>query len=201
MGKESLPLLFGVKPAEVKDVKLWYEALLSGKDTYASCFVASFTRVKNLGSKYMHEYCQFIVEDRSTGDRARIYAERANEAVIDIITLGRDEKVPRGWDELPLPLTSIAFDNQATQPSLIDVAKILYSVSVVGGKYQFYDKNCFWYAYTTFDAVKLAFTGKAKQWSYVNTGGKGGGSFSDAWGLGFPTMFKYWFSVRLNVHW
>lgn len=110
--------------------------------------------MKNLGSKYMHEYCQFIVEDRSTGERARVYAERMNEEVVDVVSIGRDEKTPREWDEwdeLPLPLTSIAFEDKTKQPSLLDVARVINSVSVVGGKYNFYDKNCFWFAFTTFD--------------------------------------------------
>ncbi|KAL8717256.1 MAG: hypothetical protein Q9225_005488 [Loekoesia sp. 1 TL-2023] len=151
MGKDSLPLVFGPGKLEKMRVGSWYEDLLTHKAVYANCFVPTFTRVKNLGSKYMHEYCQFIVEDRSTSERARVYAERANEEVVDVITIGREEKSLREWNELPLPLTSISFEDKAKQPSLLDIAKVISSVNVVGGKYNFYDKNCFWFAFTTFD--------------------------------------------------
>ena len=194
MGKDSLPLVFGSGKLDYTNVSPWYEAIIANKTVYADCYVPSLTRVKNLGSKYMHEYIQFIVEDRSTGERARVYTERMNEKNVDVITTGRDDKTPRK-DELPLPLTSIAFEGKIKQPSLLDVAKVLSSVSVVGGKYNFYGNNCFWFAFTAFDTVRLAFSGTLKNWLWVNPGGKGGASFGDAWGLGFPTMFKYFFKV------
>lgn len=195
MGKDSLPLVFGAGDLQYIPARKWYESIISNKEVYGNCFVPSFTRVKNLGSKYMHEYCQFIVEDRSTGERGRVYAERMNEKAIDVVTIGRDEKASRKQDELPLPLTSVAFDDKAKQPSLFEVATVINSVSVVGGKYNFYDKNCFWFAFTTFDTVRLAFSGTLKNWLWVNPGGRGGGSIGDAWGLGFPTMFKYFFKA------
>lgn len=195
MGKESLPLVFGSGGLKYVQVGTWHQDLVANSQVYANCFVPTLTRVKNLGSKYMHEYCQFIVEDRTTGDRGRVYVERMNDQVVDVVTIGRDEKSPRSWDVLPLPLTSLAFDDKTKQPSLIDVAKIIASVSVVGGKYQFYDRNCFWFAFTAFDTMRLAFPGTLKNWLWINPGGRGGGSFGDAWGLGFPTMFKYFFKV------
>jgi hypothetical protein len=64
-----------------------------------------------------------------------------DEKVVDAATTRRDENtLPK--DELSLPLTSISFKAKAKQPSLIGVAKVLRSVSVVGGKYNFYDKIC-----------------------------------------------------------
>lgn len=195
MGKQSLPLVFGSGKANSSRVQAWYANLLDKKEAYTNCYVRTFTRVKNLGSKYMHEYCQFIVEDRSSGERARVYAERMNEKDIDVITIGRDEKAPKNWVELPLPLTSVSFEKSDQQPGLLDVAKRLSCVSVVGGRYNFYDKNCFWFAFTAFDTVRLEFPGTLKNWLWVNPGGKGGGSLGDAWGIGFPTMFKFFFKV------
>lgn len=195
MGKDSLPLLYNDGKLKYIRVQDWYNDLLSSKASYAQCFIVSFTRVKNLGSKYMHEYVQFIVEDRSSGDRMRVYAERMNEQDVDMVSIGRDEKEPRKWDELPLPLTSMSWSEKKDQPGLLDVAKILNSTSVVGGGYNFYDKNCFWFAFTTFDVVQLAFKGTLKTWSWINSGGTGGGGVKDMWGLGFPTMFKVFFKV------
>jgi hypothetical protein len=193
MGKDSLPLAFGSGKLDEPDIRSWYKNLIANKEAYTNCYVPSFTRMKNLGSVYMHEYCQFIVEDRSTGERARVYADRIR--VVDRVTIGRDEKTMREEDELPLPLTSIVFEDKTKQPSLLDVAEVINSVSVVGGKYNFLDKNCFWFAFIAFGTVRSAFPGTLKNWLWVNLGGKGGGSLGDAWGIGFPTMFKYFFKV------
>lgn len=81
--------------------------------------------------------------------------------------------------------------------NLIDVAKVLSSITVVVGAYNYYDHNCFWFAYTAFDVAKMAFKGTLKNWLLVNPGGRGGGSFSDLWELGLPTMFKFAFKVSL----
>lgn len=121
--------------------------------------------------------------------------ERMNEKAIEVATIGRDEKVSRKQDELPLPLTSVAFEDKAKQPSLLQVATVINSVSVVGGKYNFYDKNCFWFAFTTFDTVRLAFSGTLKNLLWVNPGAREGSSIGDAWRLGFSTMLKDFFKA------
>ncbi|KAI9928876.1 hypothetical protein MW887_002099 [Aspergillus wentii] len=85
---------------------------------------------KNLNSKWKHEYVQFIVEesqeeDEEQNNRTRVYAERGNEADLDWVTVGMDDKVEATRrKDLPLPLTSLFFA-KGSRPRLVDVAALL----------------------------------------------------------------------------
>ncbi|OCK85341.1 hypothetical protein K432DRAFT_400314 [Lepidopterella palustris CBS 459.81] len=193
MVKTTIKCLFTESEEHYK-TQAWYEELRKDESAYQDCFITTFTRVKNLASDYKHEYVQFIVEDRKSGDRARVYAERANEDIVDYVTVGRTEVGFKKWPELPLPLTSLVFPKEK-QPKVMEIAKILSSITVVGGGYNYYDHNCFWFANTAYKVVKAAFKATEKKWSWINTGGAGGGSVGDAWGLGFPTLFKFAFKT------
>lgn len=196
MVKTSIEWLFTDKQ-EYHKTGEWYEHLKKNETLYANCSVVSFTRVKNLDSKYMHEYVQFIVEENTTGDRARIYAERGNEKDLDWVTCGRTEVDGNILNDLPLPLTSLIFD-KGRRPSVLEIAWIFSHVTEKGGGYKFRGNNCFWFANLTYNTVRSLYVATEKQWRWVNPGGKGGGWFADAYGLGFPTMFKLIFKVILT---
>jgi len=193
MGRKTQDLVFGpdggtewnYKPAQ------WEAELLKNKAAYENLYVANFTRVKNLGSDYMHEYVQFILEDRKTKERARVYAERLNEHEIDNLVVGRDESIGRQWKEIPLPLFTVIYDEPAKQPSVFDVAHILAITSTVGGAYNFLGNNCFWFSYTSFESLRLKFPGKLKNWNNRDDlGGKGGGGIEDLKGLFYVSYLK-----------
>lgn len=196
MGKTSLEWLF-TDEIEFHKTGDWYEHLKKNESLYADCSVVSFTRIKNLDSKYMHEYVQFIVEENSTGNRTRVCGERRNEKDLDSVIIGRVGKDIKILDDMPLPLTSLIFD-KGKRPSVIEIAYIFATVTIKGGGYEFRGNNCFWFANLTYKVVKTLFPATEKQWRWVNPGGVGGGGFVDAYGLGFPTMFKFMFKVILT---
>ena len=204
MGKISLDFLFTNQRA-TKPTREWSELLEAGKDSYANCRVVSFTRVKNLNSDWKHEYVQFIVEEESTKERARVYAERGNEKDLDWVTFGPTETITsgsKGLNDLPIPLTSLVFGGPwgtdvDKRPTIGQIAEILAATTLVGGGYEFYGHSCFWFAFTSYDAVKRQFGKWAteKAWRWFNFGGAGGGGFKDAVGLGWPMMFKWCYVV------
>ena len=193
MVKSSIAHLFTDKQAVYK-TEHWSEKLHENPELYEHCSLVNFTRVKNLDSDYKHEYVQFIVEDSDTKERARVYAERANDKWVDIVTVGRVEAGFDQWPELPLPLTSLIFD-KATRPSVLRISEILGAITTVGGGYNLYGNNCFWFAATAYKVVKATFAASEKQWSWINSGGDGGKSLRGVYGLGFPTLFKFAFKV------
>lgn len=207
MGKVSIDYLFSEKRA-VKPTREWADLLRSGKDKYANCRVVSFSRVKNLNSKWKHEYVQFIVEEETTQDRARVYAERGNEVDLDWVTFGPSETPEsgsKGSDDLPLPLASLVFggesgDDVSKRPTVLQIAEILAATTLIGGAYEFYGHSCFWYAYTSYDAVKRQFgtLAKEKPWRWVDVGGAGNAGVKDAMGLGWTTLFKFYYVVSTH---
>ena len=203
MVKPTIKYLFADK-IERHRCPAWLKLLQDNKELYANCDVVTFTRVKNLDSDWKHEYVQFIVEDRDSGERTRVYAERANEKDLDYVTIGRDEKTFNAYPDLPLPISSLTFGGKGggiterRKPSVIEIAKVLSDVSDKGGAYNLKGNNCFWFAFTSFAVVQACFTGDAKVWQWVNPGGRGGGGVSlvkDVWSLGFSTLFKFAFKV------
>ena len=160
MVKASIAHLFTDKQTAYK-TEHWSEKLHEHPEFYANCSLVSFTRVKNLDSDYKHEYVQFIVEDSDIKERARVYAERANEELVDVVTVGRVEAGFNQWPELPLPLTSLIF-YKATRPSVLKISEILNAITVVGGGYNFTGNNCFWFAATAYKVVKATFTASEK---------------------------------------
>jgi hypothetical protein len=72
MGKDLFPHVFGLAKLDYSRLGSWYKAIIANKTVYTDCYVPSFTRVKNLGSEYMHEYIQFIVENHSAGKQAGV---------------------------------------------------------------------------------------------------------------------------------
>lgn len=206
MGKTSLDFLFTDKKA-FKPTRDWAELIRSGKDKYANCRVVSFTRVKNLDSKWKHEYLQFIVEEETGKERARVYAERGNEKDLDWVTVGPAETTETGSrsdDDLPLPLASLIFGGKSGQdvtqrPTVLEIAEILAATTVIGGAYEFYGHSCFWYAYTAYDAIKRQFGKFAteKAWRWLDIGGAGNAGVKDAIGLGWPFLFKFYYVVSM----
>jgi hypothetical protein len=164
MGRTSIEYLFSDTTAK-KSTGDWAQALRDAKDQYSNCRVVSLTRVKDLNSDWKHEYVQFIVEEESTKDRARVYAERGNEKDLDWVTYGPAETRTTGSKhngDLPLPLTSFIFggktgNDQEQRPTVLQIAEILAAATIVGGGYELFGHSCFWYAYTITDAVERAF--------------------------------------------
>ena len=135
-----------------------------------------------------------------TGDRARVYAERANDEnwdTADIVSVGRTEVGFDKWPELPLPLTTLIFD-RGSRPGIVRISEVLREISRVGGGYNLLGNNCFWFAATTYRTVKAMFLGTEKKWSWINAGGDGGSTLKGAYGLGFSTLFKFAFKVLLK---
>ncbi|KAF7555308.1 hypothetical protein G7Z17_g2328 [Cylindrodendrum hubeiense] len=201
MGKTSIDYLFTDRQS-VKPTREWADLLRSSKDKYADCRVVSFTRVKDLNSDWKHEYVQFIVEENATHDRARVYAERGNETDLDWVTFGPAETKAlgsKGETDMPLPLTSLVFGRDSgdvdNRPTVLELAEILAATTVVGGGYEFYGHSCFWYAYTAYDAVKRQFGKSAteKKWRWGDIGGAGNAGIKDAIGLGWSTLFKFYY--------
>ncbi|EWY89925.1 hypothetical protein FOYG_07569 [Fusarium oxysporum NRRL 32931] len=201
MGKASIPYLFE-DSISYKPTREWADLLRLNKQKYANCNVVSFTRVKDLNSDWKHEYLQFIVEDSVTKDRARVYAERGNETQLDWVTIGpADTKLSGNRDksDMPLPLTSLRFggksDEVEKRPTVLDIAEILAATTLVGGAYEFYGHSCFWYAFTAYDAIKRQFGKWAteKKWRWGDIGGAGNAGIKDAIGLGWSTLFKFYY--------
>ncbi|KAH6949054.1 hypothetical protein BKA56DRAFT_597542 [Ilyonectria sp. MPI-CAGE-AT-0026] len=202
MGKTSINYLF-TDSRSVKPTREWADLLRSNKDQYADCRVVSFTRVKDLNSDWKHEYVQFIVEENTTKDRARVYAERGNEKDLDWVTFGPAETKAlgsKGKTDMPLPLTSLVFggpsgDDVSKRPTVLELAEILAATTLVGGGYEFYGHSCFWYAYTAYDAAKRQFGEWAteKKWRWGDIGGAGNAGLKDAIGLGWSTLFKFYY--------
>jgi hypothetical protein len=193
MVKSSIAHLF-TDEERIYKTQDWFDELSKQPELYQKCSIVNFTRVKNLDSDYKHEYVQFIVEDSTTGDRARVYAERANEEWVDVVSVGRAELGFNKWPEMPLPLTSLVFE-QSKRPGVIQMAEIFKSITIVGGYYNLWGNNCFWFASTAYSVVKSAFPATEKKWSWINAGGDGGLTLKGAYGLGFPTLFKFAFKV------
>ncbi|KAH0172302.1 hypothetical protein KCU67_g1786, partial [Aureobasidium melanogenum] len=199
MGRTTIKYLF-TDEKDRKSTTTWTESLREAQDQYSNCRVVSFTRVKDLNSNWKHEYVQFIVEEETTKDRARVYAERGNEKDLDWVTFGPAETRTTGSKhdkDLPLPLVSFVFggrngDDVSRRPTVLQIAEILAAATIVGGGYELFGHSCFWYAYTVTDAVERAFGKFAtkKSWRWLDIGGHGGAGFKDAIGLGVPMLFK-----------
>ncbi|TEY57641.1 hypothetical protein BOTCAL_0210g00020 [Botryotinia calthae] len=156
----------------------WYSLLSQSADVYKNCVVKTVTHVKNLRSKVVHEYLQAIIEDVDTGNRTRLIAERQTNQ--DQVILGRwaskksfgvlgsssssssSSSSPSG--DLPLPLFSITFDSPSFK--VLDLAGILAKTTEIGGNYNLFTKNCYWFAYTAYTALKLKFGGLEEQWHF-----------------------------------
>ncbi|KAL2675534.1 hypothetical protein Neosp_011720 [[Neocosmospora] mangrovei] len=202
MVKTSIDYLF-TDSKSVKPTREWADLLRASKDKYTDCRVVSLTRVKDLNSNWKHEYLQFIVEETGSKDRARVYAERGNEVDLDWVTFGPAESKSTGSrhkDDMPLPLTSMVFGGQSGEdvdkrPTVLELAEILAATTLVGGEYQFYGHSCFWYAYTAYDATKRQFGkwAKEKRWRWGDIGGAGNAGIQDAIGLGWSTLFKFYY--------
>lgn len=193
--KSSIPHLFTNKEERMR-IQKWDDTLKADPGRYANCFVVNFTRVKNLDSKWKHEYTQFIVEDSETGDRARVYAERLNDKELqDCVTVGRTELGFSEWSSLPLPLQTIIFD-QAHRPKLIQISTILRKTSDQAGPYNLFGEQCFWFAKTVYDVIKLSFGSiTEKEWPWLNPGGDEGNTLRGFYGLALSTFFKFTFTV------
>ncbi|RKL36648.1 hypothetical protein BFJ72_g8197 [Fusarium proliferatum] len=202
MVKTSIDYLF-TENKSIKPTREWADLLRNNKEKYANCRVVSFTRVKDLNSNWKHEYLQFIVEETSTKDRARVYAERGNPVDLDWVTFGPAETKATGsrdQDDMPLPLTSLVFGGESGEdfdkrPTVLELAEILAATTLIGGEYQFYGHSCFWYAYTAYDAAKRQFGkwAKEKKWRWGDIGGAGNAGIKDAIGLGWSTLFKFYY--------
>ncbi|KAM0312714.1 hypothetical protein ACHAO8_006122 [Botrytis cinerea] len=153
----------------------WYSLLSQSADVYKNCVVKTITHVKNLRSKVVHEYLQAIIEDVDTGNRTRLIAERQTKQ--DQVILGRwaskksfellsssssSSSNPSG--NLPLPLFSITFDSPSFK--VLDLAGILAKTTEIGGSYNLLTKNCYWFAYTAYTALKLKFNGLEEHWHF-----------------------------------
>ncbi|RMJ13276.1 hypothetical protein CDV36_007050 [Fusarium kuroshium] len=202
MGKTSIDYLFTDSRA-FKPTREWADLLRASKDKYANCRVVSFTRIKDLNSPWKHEYVQFVVEETDSKDRARVYAERGNETQLDWVTFGPAETQVTGskhGEDLPLPLTSLIFggesgDDVDKRPTVLEIAEILAATTLVGGAYSKVGHHCFWYAYTAYDATKRQFGNwaKEKRWRWGDIGGAGNAGIQDAIGLGWSTLFKFYY--------
>ncbi|ATZ50257.1 hypothetical protein BCIN_05g06250 [Botrytis cinerea B05.10] len=153
----------------------WCFLLSQSADVYKNCVVKTITHVKNLRSKVVHEYLQAIIEDVDTGNRTRLIAERQTKQ--DQVILGRwaskksfellsssssSSSSPSG--DLPLPLFSITFDSPSFK--VLDLAGILAKTTEIGGSYNLLTKNCYWFAYTAYTALKLKFNGLEEHWHF-----------------------------------
>jgi hypothetical protein len=80
---------------------------------------------------------------------------------------------------------------------VLDIAEILAATTLVGGAYEFYGHSCFWYAFTAYDAIKRQFGKWAteKKWRWGDIGGAGNAGIKDAIGLGWSTLFKFYYVV------
>lgn len=208
MVKASIDYLF-TDERSTKPTRDWAELLRASKDKYANCRVVSLTRVKDLNSTWKHEYVQFVVEETGSKERARVYAERGNEKDLDWVTFGPVETKATGskhGDDLPLPLTSLIFGGESGEdvnkrPTVLEIAEILAATTLIGGAYSKLGHHCFWYAYTAYDATKRQFgqLAKEKRWRWGDIGGAGNAGIKDAIGLGWSTLFRFLYVVRLPL--
>jgi hypothetical protein len=170
MNQTSIEYLFTDKRA-AKPTREWADLLRLGKSKYANCRVVSYTRVKDLNSDWKHEYVQFVVEEEKTKDRARVSAQRDDNAGHDCVSYGPLDSLRadgQGQDHLSLSLTSLIFgggsgDDAGRRPTVLAITEILAATTVVGGTYQFDGNSCFWHAYASYDAVKRRFGKWAKK--------------------------------------
>ncbi|KAL5590982.1 hypothetical protein FOBRF1_014539 [Fusarium oxysporum] len=147
----------------------WYSLLSESPDDYNNCVVKTLTHVKNLHSQVDHEYLQAIIEDLDTGNRTRLIAERQT---------GQDQVILGRWassksftlssgggisssggssKDLPLPLFSLTFKSDNLK--VLDLAGILAKTTKIGGNYNLFTKGCYWFAITSYTALKLKFSG------------------------------------------
>lgn len=182
----------------------WYRKIRDNPKTYENCFVISFTRVKDLDSKWKHEYVQFVVEDESQeedkddSNRTRVYAERGNAKDLDWVTVGvNDKDTNKRRKDLPLPLTTLFFAKDH-RPKLVDIASLLDKTTRDGGPYDLRGHNCFWFANVMYLAARgiEGITGwTEKQWNRIDIAGKGGGGMDDLFSLLGATLLKFLFRV------
>ncbi|KAM0282414.1 hypothetical protein ACHAO9_010203 [Fusarium lateritium] len=171
------------KPIQTEE---WYSLLSQSADDYENCVVKTLTHVKNLRSRVIHEYLQATVEDQDTGNRTCLIAERQNGQ--DQVILGRRDSSLALLSsssmsrDLPLPLYSITFESNL---KVLDLAGILAETTKIGEKYDLITKNCYWFAITAYQALKLKYNGTEEhcffwKWRgrlvYFKTSAKGKGS-------------------------
>ena len=66
------------------------------------------------------------------------------------------------FEDLPLPLITLVY-GQENRLSVLDIANILAKVTIQGGGHEFRGNNCFWFAATSYETVKAAFSATGKK--------------------------------------
>ena len=131
-------------------------------DTYKEWSVLSVNHIKDLSSKYMHEYLHFIVENTKEQLRSCMFAERDMSG--DFIYVGNHKRLPSSAKDLPLPLRTLQFA-KGKRPKVTDVLKILQITSLKGGMYKLATKNCWWYAGVVYKVLKESYIYEEQKWN------------------------------------
>ncbi|KAI8966788.1 hypothetical protein F5Y11DRAFT_343158 [Daldinia sp. FL1419] len=151
----------------------WYLCLSENSQIYEDCVVKSLVHVKNFITSAAHETIHATIVNTSTGAHTRIMAERHTD--YDWVTLGRwgstykystskSTKGSRSKSECSatdrnrsLSLRSLYFPGDDFK--VIHLAEILEHSSKMGGPYNPFTRNCYWFASSVYTKAKRDFSG------------------------------------------